>query len=252
MTLGNRISYHRKKLGLTQEALAKQLDVTNQAVSKWEADLCCPDVMLLPKIADIFGITVDELFGRERQAEPEPEQAEAGKKAPKKQGFTIDFGSLFGTKIHLGYQDVKVTDGSLPWDDDGVLRAVVFVGRTLMAHHAGAKDFTFTYEGPALDVDSAFSIVCGDIAGNADAGTSITCRNVGGDADAGSYVECGDIGGDVDAGSYVHCGDVHGSVDAGSYVQCGDVSGDVDAGNDVTCRSVEGDVDAGGRVIIGK
>ena len=72
MTLGNRISYHRKKLGLTQEALAKQLDVTNQAVSKWEADLCCPDVMLLPKIADIFGITVDELFGRERQAEPEP------------------------------------------------------------------------------------------------------------------------------------------------------------------------------------
>lgn len=235
MTLGNRISYHRKKLGLTQEALAKQLDVTNQAVSKWEADLCCPDVMLLPKIADIFGITVDELFGRERQAEPE--QAEAGKETPKKQGFTIDFGSLFGTKIHLGYQDVNVTDGSLPWDDDGVLRAVVFVGRTLMAHHAGAKDFTFTYEGPALDVDSAFSIVCGDIAGNADAGTSITCRNVGGDADAGSYVECGDIGGDVDAGS---------------YVQCGDVSGDVDAGNDVTCRSVEGDVDAGGRVIIGK
>ena len=49
---------------MTQEALARKLDVTNQAVSKWESGQCCPDISLLPRIADIFGITMDELFGR--------------------------------------------------------------------------------------------------------------------------------------------------------------------------------------------
>lgn len=81
MTLGNRIGQYRRKLGMTQEALAQRLDVTNQAVSKWESDQCCPDISLLPKIADIFGITMDELFGRAApvqqmnvpQPEPEPE-----------------------------------------------------------------------------------------------------------------------------------------------------------------------------------
>ena len=62
MTLGNTISKYRKALGITQEALAQQLEVTNQAVSKWESDQCCPDVMLLPRLADLFGITIDELF----------------------------------------------------------------------------------------------------------------------------------------------------------------------------------------------
>ena len=64
MTLGNKIATYRKKLGITQEGLAKKLDVTNQAVSKWESDQCCPDIVLLPKIADIFGISLDELFDR--------------------------------------------------------------------------------------------------------------------------------------------------------------------------------------------
>ena len=63
-TLGNRIVTHRKRLGLTQEQLAKALGVTAQAVSKWENDQSCPDVILLPKLADIFGISTDELLGR--------------------------------------------------------------------------------------------------------------------------------------------------------------------------------------------
>ena len=63
MTLGNRIAYYRKRMGVTQDALAQQLEVTNQAVSKWESDQCCPDIQLLPRLADIFGITIDELFG---------------------------------------------------------------------------------------------------------------------------------------------------------------------------------------------
>ena len=52
---GARIAALRKQSGMTQEALAQRLGITNQAVSKWESDQCCPDIMQLPVLADIFG-----------------------------------------------------------------------------------------------------------------------------------------------------------------------------------------------------
>lgn len=61
-TLGSRISALRKEKGLTQEELAEKLGVSSQAVSKWENDLSCPDIMLLPQLAKIFDTTVDELL----------------------------------------------------------------------------------------------------------------------------------------------------------------------------------------------
>ena len=64
-TLGKRITTNRKRLGLTQDQLAEQLGITAQAVSKWENDLSCPDISILPKLADIFGISIDELLGRD-------------------------------------------------------------------------------------------------------------------------------------------------------------------------------------------
>lgn len=69
MTLGKRILYHRKRLGLTQDQLAEKMGVTAQAVSKWEHDLSCPDVTTLPRLADLFGITTDELLGVPRREE---------------------------------------------------------------------------------------------------------------------------------------------------------------------------------------
>lgn len=75
-TLGKRISYHRKRLGLTQEQLADRVGVSAQAVSKWENDLSCPDINLLPELADIFGITVDALLGKETAHPAEPVEAE--------------------------------------------------------------------------------------------------------------------------------------------------------------------------------
>ena len=66
-TMGKRISQNRKRLGLTQDALAEQLGVTAQAVSKWENDQSCPDITMLPRLAEIFGITTDELLGLQNQ-----------------------------------------------------------------------------------------------------------------------------------------------------------------------------------------
>lgn len=64
-TLGKRIVANRKRLNLTQDQLAEQLGVTAQAVSKWENDQSCPDISMLPRLAEIFGISTDELLGRE-------------------------------------------------------------------------------------------------------------------------------------------------------------------------------------------
>lgn len=65
-TLGERIAYYRKQTGLTQEQLAEKCSVTAQAVSKWENDISAPDISLLPKLAEIFRITTDELLGVKR------------------------------------------------------------------------------------------------------------------------------------------------------------------------------------------
>lgn len=68
-TLGKRITAHRKRLGMTQDKLAEQLGITAQAVSKWENDQSCPDITMLPKLAEIFGISIDQLLG---QSENDP------------------------------------------------------------------------------------------------------------------------------------------------------------------------------------
>ena len=62
-TIGKRISSNRKRLALTQEQLAEKLGVTAQAVSKWENDQSCPDITMLPRLAEIFSISTDELLG---------------------------------------------------------------------------------------------------------------------------------------------------------------------------------------------
>ena len=61
-TLGERLSVARKAKGLTQEDFAKYLDVTPQAISKWENNLSCPDILLLPKISEILGVSIEELL----------------------------------------------------------------------------------------------------------------------------------------------------------------------------------------------
>ena len=62
-TIGRRIMENRKQLGLTQDQLAERLGVTAQAVSKWENDQSCPDITMLPKLAEIFGTSTDDLLG---------------------------------------------------------------------------------------------------------------------------------------------------------------------------------------------
>lgn len=219
-TMGKTIAQLRKDGGMTQEALANRLGVSNQAVSKWESDQCCPDVQLLPRIADEFGVSLDRLFGREERA-PEVETP----------GLLVQ---------------------GLPWEDDRTLRAVCYLGHRLLASegirsHAGARSrVDVCVTGDAVNVESVFAVHCGSVSGDVRAGDGVRCGDVGGNVTAGDGVECRNVGGSVTAGDGVACENVGGSVRAGDSVQCGNVEGDVTASDRVECGSVAGNVRTSG------
>lgn len=74
MTLGEKICTLRTGKGLSQEDLAQRLEVSRQSVSKWETGQSVPDLEKIIKLADLFGVSVDELVREgERPQLPQPE-----------------------------------------------------------------------------------------------------------------------------------------------------------------------------------
>ena len=225
--MGARILRRRKEKGLTQEALANKLGVSNQAVSKWEGDVCCPDLQLLPLLADTLELSLDELFGRESMAKT-TQKAEAD-------------------------SQILPIAAELPWEDDDAIHAVLFQGHRLLQPKQGSlfrhdkydeirKTVELHFSGTAQDIYSDFSVVCTDstISGSVRAGDGVTCTDVGGDVTAGDGVTCGNVGGDVSANDSVRCGEVRGNVRASDSVTCGDISGSVSAER-VRCTKAGGE-----------
>lgn len=118
-TIGKRISENRKRLGLTQDALAEQLGVTAQAVSKWENDQSCPDITMLPRLAEIFGITTDELLGIQSQTVHEAEVVTAEEPPKHKWEVTWDagrHGSITFAILVLLVGALSMANAILKWD----------------------------------------------------------------------------------------------------------------------------------------
>ena len=139
-TISEKILGLRRERGITQDALAAALGVTYQAVSKWENALACPDVTMLPKIAEYFGISMAELFGEEKPCAKATDEPQANFEAES------------------------------DWQDDNTLHAVLFRGRTMIkskniteAERTAAEKVVLTYEG---DVDNIISDIAVDVKGN--------------------------------------------------------------------------------------
>lgn len=99
-SIGGRIAELRRKKGITQDQLAEQMGVSPQAVSKWENDISCPDIGLLPQLAAYFGITVDALLRGEQAAPVQVMPAEA-RKDPNKMLLKIYVDSAEGDTVRL-------------------------------------------------------------------------------------------------------------------------------------------------------
>lgn len=67
--LGEMISSLRKEKNMTQNDLAEKMNVTDKAVSKWERNLSCPDINSIPKLAEVLGVSVEELLNAQSKQE---------------------------------------------------------------------------------------------------------------------------------------------------------------------------------------
>ncbi len=83
-TIGSRISALRKEHGYSQEYVAEKLDISRQAVSKWEQDLCAPDTYNLIALAELFSVSVEYIGVGKKE-----EKSEAPAPAPAQKTITV-------------------------------------------------------------------------------------------------------------------------------------------------------------------
>ena len=258
-TLGENIARLRKEKGMTQEDLANELNISYQAVSKWENGISSPDISNIKLLAQFFGVSIDSLFGLELTPE-EPAVFPDNEEAVRSDLAETEAEELRVPPVLLppeeGRRETKGEESFLPWEDDNTLRAVLFCGRSLLSAEevkrgGFAKDVSLEYSGEALNVFSFFDVNCEEVKGNVEAGGDVNCGTVGGFVSAKGDVNCGDVGESVNCGGDADCGDVGRDIRAGGDVDCGEVGGNVAAGDDVDCGDVNGSVTAGGDVDCG-
>ena len=94
MKFEEKLTTLRKKAGMSQEELAERIDVSRQAISRWELGSTLPDAPNLLKLSDLFSVSIDYLLrdgGEEEQAAPEKEspQKAAGKDTKRRQFYLV-------------------------------------------------------------------------------------------------------------------------------------------------------------------
>lgn len=123
--INEQIAFLRKQKGLTQEDLANALGVTNQAVSKWESAQCCPDIQLLPAIAKLFEVSVDELLGYTPISTSENITLALRKKINSlSKGDDFDFAFRMAAALHTIILSKEMTAGpnaNPGWDTDDAI-----------------------------------------------------------------------------------------------------------------------------------
>lgn len=147
MNLGKKIAALRREKGMTQEALAQRLGVTNQAVSKWEQDSCCPDIQLLPELAEVLQVSLDVLFDRPSGTDALP---------------WADDGVL-RVVLYVGHQLVGDSGA-------GERLAFCYEGPALNV----SSQCSVRCADVAGDVHAGKDVICGRVGGNVTAGNTVT------------------------------------------------------------------------------
>ena len=238
LKLNDTICFYRKKQGLTQEELAQRLGVTNQSVSKWESAQCCPDISLIPKLADIFEISIDELFGREIPVNDVCAQF------PLRDDDTFRVVVARGKRVMLVDDLDKTIDITFPKNCNETTR-----------QHFKVEVYGNIHCDSSIngDVIAGGQIECNEINGDIkECKNNISCKgDINGNVKANGNVACGDsVNGNVNCGGNVGCGDsVNGNLQCGGYVVCSDdINGNVKCGGNIECKVIDGDVECQGNI----
>lgn len=262
----------RSAIGLTQIELADKLHVSHQAISQWERSETLPDILTLPDLADIFGVSVDRILGRTEPVEnptvsniPNTTTISLGE-AASNSDYTVtiykDDEMLQSVPTNLQDRLIFVLEGKCrelttccSAEIHGDVNGDVTVSGGLQVGSDICGDVTasggVTIQGD-IEGDVTLSGTCtitGDIEGDVNTDHDLTINgNVEGDisTSSNSHVDIrGDVDGDVDCGPLSVGGDIHGDVDSGPLTVDGDIDGDVDCGPLTIQGDINGDVDSG-------
>lgn len=102
-TMGKRIRFLRQQSEMTQDELAKELNVTRQALSNWERDINGPDVNILKKICCIFGIQMDDLVkGAMKMEAMEKNENDTKQRVHNENNYRVAIALFYGVGLFLG------------------------------------------------------------------------------------------------------------------------------------------------------
>lgn len=266
MKFNEQIQKLRKEKGLTQNDLAEKLFISYQAVSQWETGNTKPDIELLPRLAEIFEVSIDELFGVERNEQKEECFGRIKNYDDDTLYIVVAKGKDINTVLNLNStiknkEDIEIeitgkalnVHSSFSVKIEGDVEGDVSAGDGVVCGNVGgtvAAGDGVVCEDVSGDVSAGDGVVCGEVRGSVTAGDGITCGNVGKNVTAGDGITCGNIGGSVTAGNEVSCGNIEGDASAGGDINCGNIDGDAEAGRDINCESVSGKMKAEGSINI--
>lgn len=242
------IRSNRKKADISQEIFAEAMGVTVQAVSKWETGMSFPDITLLPKIAEYFKISIDELFFGEKPAAEYGEFPDDGRlRIVQFSGRKILSKNDYDRNVRIMLEIPRSESNEINveiWgsaDIDGDISGSVNAGDGVNCRNVGHS------------VTAGDGVNCGSIGGNCSAGDGINCGSIGGDCSAGDSINCGNIGQDASAGDSIRCGNIEHDANAGCDINCGDIKGNAEAANgNIHCHEIKGEANCGGNIIYEK
>ena len=220
MSIGKNIAKFRKEKSLTQTDLGDILGVSNQAVSKWESEINMPDVMLLPEIAKALGVTLNQLYDIPDEVSKVEE---------------VNLQPHYDLVAHL------------PWEDDGVIRGVVFEGRKMLTANEGlTQGFSFEIHGNPKDVYTECNLtVYGSVMGGANCADLTVAGSMSGGVCCNDLRVDGNLDGGVNCNDLFVGGSLNGSLCANDVSVRGDVHADGLSANSISCRGVYSDVVCG-------
>lgn len=70
MSIGSNLRKFRKDNGLSQEKVAKELNISRQSISKWENDVCCPDIENINRLSTYYDVPLDSILNRDAYTSP--------------------------------------------------------------------------------------------------------------------------------------------------------------------------------------